>query len=377
MSDPNKPDDRSSQLADADRGVSPRSGQEQAKSEPSSERSKRSKALARKQHEFLKGFKKDGKQSLNDSNLSDSSLQSDRTMLDCNQNVRTDLRPTDQQFKQANKSDRRTDQQKTHSMNSRKLLQSIISRNMLTKINLPNLHLSIEDLSEEGKRMNANYEEMECDARDVGYQDERVGKPKGKFKKDDSLESCKLSSKSSSKSGSRDGSGDSSINSSKDSLNEDYSRSDGKETRSGRKRNGKQRKGNNKRTLSKDELMADEKENQDDLTCSSEPTEVLNEREKRRSVGYPGLAFGFSIFSSNTMMRFRLISNELHNIQNVQLKRVMPNGQSLSLSLSLSLEICRFLWAVTLRSGPPSFLLMTNLINHSCRLNASRPASTC
>jgi hypothetical protein len=61
---------------------------------------------------------------------------------------------------------------------------------------------------------------------------------------------------------------------------------------------------------------------EDSLICSSVPTEVINEREKRRSAGYPGLAFGGSLFGSNTMMRFRIISNELHNIQNVQLKRV-------------------------------------------------------
>lgn len=336
MNDQIKPDDRFSQLADADRGMSPKSGQEQSniKNEALSERSKRSKALAKKQHEFLKGFKKDGKQSLNDSNLSDSSQQSDRT-LDCNQNVQANVRssPAERQTKSkliyVNKSggDQLIDLHKTQSMNSRKLLQSIISRNLLNKINLPNLNLSIEDLSEESKRMqlDQNYEEMDCDSKDGGYfKHERGGKPKGKFKKDDSLESCKLSSKGSSK----PSSSDSSINSSKDSLNEDYPRADGgakdANSKSSRKRNGKQRKGNNKRALSKDEQMADEKENQDDLTCSSEPTEVLNEREKRRSVSYPGLAFGSSIFSSNTMMRFRLISNELHNIQNVQLKRVMP-----------------------------------------------------
>lgn len=61
------------------------------------------------------------------------------------------------------------------------------------------------------------------------------------------------------------------------------------------------------------------------LRCSSLRTEMVAEREKRRrkSSGYPGLAFGSSgIFSSNTQMKFNIISNELHNIQNVQLKRV-------------------------------------------------------
>jgi len=57
------------------------------------------------------------------------------------------------------------------------------------------------------------------------------------------------------------------------------------------------------------------------LRCSSVQTEVISERRRRTSSGYPGLAFGSSIFSSNTIMKFRVISNELHNIQNVQLKR--------------------------------------------------------
>lgn len=318
MSDPNKPADRSGQLADAD------PGRKSSKNEVPNDRSKRSEDLAKKQHEFLKGIKKDGKQSLNDSNLSDSSQQSDK--LDCNQNYQSTAPSAEMQPKSkliyVNQSDSLIDLHKSHSMNSRKLLQSIISRNLLTKIHLPNLHLSIEDLSEESKHIKLDYEEMDCDSKEGDFKNERSNRSKSKFKKDESLESSKHSSKSSSKQSSSDGSRDSSINNSKDSLNDDSSsqtRGDGK---SSRKRNGKQRKGNNKRASSKDELM-NEKENQDDLTCSSEPTEVLNEREKRRSVGYPGLAFGFSIFSSNTMMRFRLISNELHNIQNVQLKRVM------------------------------------------------------
>lgn len=62
------------------------------------------------------------------------------------------------------------------------------------------------------------------------------------------------------------------------------------------------------------------------LRCSSIQTEVINEKQKRKnrtpSAGYPGLAFGSSIFSSGTLMKFNIISNELHNIQNVQLKRV-------------------------------------------------------
>uniref|UniRef100_L7M1Z8 Putative tropomyosin 1 isoform e re08101p tropomyosin 1 isoform e n=1 Tax=Rhipicephalus pulchellus TaxID=72859 RepID=L7M1Z8_RHIPC len=71
------------------------------------------------------------------------------------------------------------------------------------------------------------------------------------------------------------------------------------------------------------EADADELER---LRCSSVQTEqVIAERNRRNarqpSAGYPGLAFGGSIFSSNTLMRFRIIANELHNITNVQLKR--------------------------------------------------------
>ena len=59
------------------------------------------------------------------------------------------------------------------------------------------------------------------------------------------------------------------------------------------------------------------------MRCSSVQTEVISERRRRNpSAGYPGLAFGSSLFSSGTIMKFRVISNELHNIQNVQLKRV-------------------------------------------------------
>ncbi|CAG0882724.1 unnamed protein product [Darwinula stevensoni] len=60
------------------------------------------------------------------------------------------------------------------------------------------------------------------------------------------------------------------------------------------------------------------------LRCPSVCTEVLSERHRRKarySADYPGLAFGSSIFSSNTMMKFNIIKNELHNVMNVQLKR--------------------------------------------------------
>ncbi|CAD1478371.1 unnamed protein product, partial [Heterotrigona itama] len=62
------------------------------------------------------------------------------------------------------------------------------------------------------------------------------------------------------------------------------------------------------------------------LRCPSERTEVQAEREARRRkrcADYPGLAFGWSIFSSDTMMKFGLIRNELQNIMGNQLKRVM------------------------------------------------------
>lgn len=61
------------------------------------------------------------------------------------------------------------------------------------------------------------------------------------------------------------------------------------------------------------------------LRCPSERTEVQAEREARRRkrcADYPGLAFGCSIFSSDTMMKFSLIKNELQNITSNQLKRV-------------------------------------------------------
>jgi len=62
------------------------------------------------------------------------------------------------------------------------------------------------------------------------------------------------------------------------------------------------------------------------LRCASVSTEVVAQRYKRRCSDYPGFAFGSSVFSSNTMMKFSIIKNELHNIQNVQLKRVRCNS---------------------------------------------------
>uniref|UniRef100_B3P0T9 GG16908 n=1 Tax=Drosophila erecta TaxID=7220 RepID=B3P0T9_DROER len=75
--------------------------------------------------------------------------------------------------------------------------------------------------------------------------------------------------------------------------------------------------------------LADDDDNQaaewSKLRCTSEAAEIVAEREARRNKGrcadYPGLAFGRSIFSSDTMMKFNIIRNELHNIMNTQLKR--------------------------------------------------------
>ena len=67
-----------------------------------------------------------------------------------------------------------------------------------------------------------------------------------------------------------------------------------------------------------------------ELRCSSVRTEEIVEREKARRVSrekrcpdYPGLAFGAPLgFGSDTMMKFNIIKNELHNIMRSQLKRV-------------------------------------------------------
>lgn len=64
------------------------------------------------------------------------------------------------------------------------------------------------------------------------------------------------------------------------------------------------------------------------LRCTSLSTEVVAEREQRRRErqrrcpDYPGLSFGSSVYSSDTLMKLSLIKNELHNILNSQLKRV-------------------------------------------------------
>ncbi|XP_057332428.1 tropomyosin isoform X5 [Microplitis mediator] len=74
------------------------------------------------------------------------------------------------------------------------------------------------------------------------------------------------------------------------------------------------------------------------LRCPSERTEVTAEREARRRkrcADYPGLAFGSSIFSSDTMMKFSLIRNELQNIMSNQLKRAESEVAALNRRIQL------------------------------------------
>ncbi|VEN56862.1 unnamed protein product [Callosobruchus maculatus] len=74
------------------------------------------------------------------------------------------------------------------------------------------------------------------------------------------------------------------------------------------------------------------------LRCTSEMTEVVAEREKRRNrrcADYPGLAFASSIFSSDTLMKFSIIRNELHNIMNTQLKRAESEVAALNRRIQL------------------------------------------
>ena len=52
------------------------------------------------------------------------------------------------------------------------------------------------------------------------------------------------------------------------------------------------------------------------------PTPIILGNRSNRSVDYPGLAFGSAMFGSDTMMKFNIIKNELHNIMRSQLKRV-------------------------------------------------------
>jgi len=71
------------------------------------------------------------------------------------------------------------------------------------------------------------------------------------------------------------------------------------------------------------------------LRCTSVRTEVIAEKKQRkdrrnRCADYPGLAFGSAAFGSETMMKFNIIKNELHNIMRSQLKRVDGEVSALS-----------------------------------------------
>jgi len=103
--------------------------------------------------------------------------------------------------------------------------------------------------------------------------------------------------------------------------------------------NGGEKLGNNVNNCDNiDEKYYSEKENEElaKLRCQSEATEVVAERHKRRRCSdYPGLAFGRSIFSSNTMMKFSVIKNELHNIMNVQLRRAEGEVAALNRRIQL------------------------------------------
>lgn len=71
------------------------------------------------------------------------------------------------------------------------------------------------------------------------------------------------------------------------------------------------------------------------LRCTSVRTEVIAEKKQRRDrrnrcADYPGLAFGSAAFGSETMMKFNIIKNELHNIMRSQLKRVDGEVSALS-----------------------------------------------
>jgi len=92
-------------------------------------------------------------------------------------------------------------------------------------------------------------------------------------------------------------------------------------------------KGDNKHD---DKCLDKEVEELAKLRCQSISTEAVAERHKRRRCSdYPGLAFGRSIFSSNTMMKFSVIKNELHNIMNVQLRRAEGEVAALNRRIQL------------------------------------------
>ncbi|CAH1637421.1 unnamed protein product [Spodoptera littoralis] len=93
-------------------------------------------------------------------------------------------------------------------------------------------------------------------------------------------------------------------------------------------------------TVTSDNISDDDPETAElaKLRCTSECTEVLAEREnrrRRRCADYPGLAFGSSIFSSDTMMKFSIIKNELQNIKNTALKRAESEVAALNRRIQL------------------------------------------
>ena len=66
------------------------------------------------------------------------------------------------------------------------------------------------------------------------------------------------------------------------------------------------------------------------LRCASVQTEEVVEKTKEkaarearrnRCADYPGLAFGSAMFGSDTMMKFNIIKNELHNIMKSQVRK--------------------------------------------------------
>ncbi|XP_045467390.1 tropomyosin-1, isoforms 9A/A/B isoform X7 [Harmonia axyridis] len=86
-----------------------------------------------------------------------------------------------------------------------------------------------------------------------------------------------------------------------------------------------------------DEERDPELEELSKLRCTSECTESIAEREirrRRRCADYPGLAFS-SIFSSDTLMKFSIIRNELHNIMKTQLKRAESEVAALNRRIQL------------------------------------------
>ncbi|XP_065572946.1 tropomyosin isoforms c/e isoform X15 [Artemia franciscana] len=73
------------------------------------------------------------------------------------------------------------------------------------------------------------------------------------------------------------------------------------------------------------------------LRCSSISIEAVNEKAKRknRCSDYPGFGFGLSIFSSDTMMKFNLIKNELNNGIKKQLTKAEAEVAGLNRRLQL------------------------------------------